>query len=224
MSTSQLKRRISFPADAVLHAVVQEGDIMELLRILESGTDININQKNHVGLTALHQGVLANNLDAVKILLCYGADVNMQDIHGVTPLHAAAGCGFILVASFLLLFGGNLFIKTNDGDLAVDLSTDVKTATFLAEQMCSEIHKQMMWQSWIIYQLNSLLSFFKHKLKELFSALCILVQSSMNGIAQLILQHRETSNSEVCPSPSSVLANNTSQVVNNNRSNRPKLD
>ena len=45
------------------------------------------------GLTPLHQGVLEGNLQAVKLLVMHGADVNRPDSDTWTPLHAACAEG-----------------------------------------------------------------------------------------------------------------------------------
>ncbi|ESO94353.1 hypothetical protein LOTGIDRAFT_88217, partial [Lottia gigantea] len=114
--------KISFPPDSVLAAVVQDGDTPELLRILTDTKDeVNIEMTNHVGLTALHYGVLSNNMDAVKILLCQGANVNSQDVHGFTPLHTAAACGWLQIVSLLVVFGADVFQTTGQSELPIDL-------------------------------------------------------------------------------------------------------
>lgn len=38
------------------------------------------------------------NLDMVKFLVEYGANVNQQDNEGWTPLHAVASCGYLNIA------------------------------------------------------------------------------------------------------------------------------
>ena len=45
------------------------------------------------GLTPLHQAVLEENVDAVRLLIEHGADVNKQDSDSWTPLHAACAEG-----------------------------------------------------------------------------------------------------------------------------------
>ena len=148
-------RKITFPADAVFHSVVQEGDMVEILRILNSNVgNLEINQRNHVGLTALHQAVLQNNMDASKLLLCRGADVNVADVNGFTPLHTSAACGYYQIASLLILFGADLFLLTNEVDLPVDLAKDSHMALLLAGEMCTQIHRKEMWSAWILFHVR----------------------------------------------------------------------
>ena len=154
------KRRISFPADSVLTAVIQDGDTPELVRILtgrhgpglvqrapspEGGgrRGVDVRQTNHVGLTALHHAVLANNLDAAKLLLCYGADVNAQDVHGFSPLHTAAACGFLPLTTLLLLFGADVFALTMDSELPVDVAKDLGVVRVLTAEMTRLVHREL---------------------------------------------------------------------------------
>ncbi|KAK3608643.1 hypothetical protein CHS0354_042645 [Potamilus streckersoni] len=137
-------RKISFPADSILNAVIQDGDVQELLRILHHRrSEVNINHVNHVGLTALHHAVLSNNLDAVKILLSHGADVNCQDVHGFSPLHTAAACGFLQVTSLLVLFGADVFSLTRDTELPIDVAKDISVIRLLGNEMCCRIHNKI---------------------------------------------------------------------------------
>lgn len=46
------------------------------------------------GLAALHEAVLSGNLECVKLLVKYGADVHQRDETGWTPLHIACSDGY----------------------------------------------------------------------------------------------------------------------------------
>ena len=52
---------------------------------------VNVNQKDEFSIlgAALHHAIIWRRLESVDLLLQYGADVNMQDISGVSPLMAA---------------------------------------------------------------------------------------------------------------------------------------
>lgn len=136
-------RKISFPPDSVLNAVIQDADICELLKILRTQRDeVNINQKNHVGLTALHHAVLTNNLDIVKILLSYGSDVNAQDNDGFTPLHTASAYGYIQVSSLLVIFGADVFIMNRHFEYPIDVAKDLNVVRLLSNEMCCRLHSE----------------------------------------------------------------------------------
>ncbi|XP_072030097.1 protein phosphatase 1 regulatory subunit 27-like [Amphiura filiformis] len=153
-------RRISFPVSVRFQSAVQQQDNEELYRILaedcrrqklkECGNTVtndereilDLNMSNHSGLAPLHQAVLNSNLDSVKLLLTHGADPNIQDAYGYTPLHAAAVCGARNIACLLIIFGVDLFCQTSEGDLAVDLSKDPVTADLLSSEMCRQLQQQ----------------------------------------------------------------------------------
>lgn len=181
-----IRRRISFPADAVLHAVVQEGDVTELLRLLnQQDEDININQTNHMGLTALHHSVLTNNIDTTKLLLCEGADVNIQDSNGFSPLHAAAGCDLLYICSMLVTYGADIFLQNNDGDYPVDLCKDQDVAGFLFDEMCRVIHQRTYWRYWGVMRLKEWWCLMRNTLKHLVFLLGILLRYSVERCTKM---------------------------------------
>ena len=49
----------------------------------------NLNTIDRDGLSALHRAVRVNNIQDVKNMLDYGADVNLKDKDGFTPIHTA---------------------------------------------------------------------------------------------------------------------------------------
>lgn len=50
------------------------------------------------GMAALHEAVLTGNLEVVKLLVKYGADVHQRDEDGWTPLHMACSDGYPEIA------------------------------------------------------------------------------------------------------------------------------
>jgi hypothetical protein len=162
MEISQRPRKISFPADCVLNAVIQDGDTYELLQIVKNRRgEVNLEQRSHVGLTALHHAVLSGNLDAVKILLANGVTVNTQDVSGFSPLHTASACGFLQIVSLLVLFGADVFSLTNMAELPIDVAKDLSVLRLLHDDMCQQIHSEVyvtslvtakLWQLWTAVQ------------------------------------------------------------------------
>ncbi|XP_033735923.1 protein phosphatase 1 regulatory inhibitor subunit 16B-like [Pecten maximus] len=155
-------RKITFPADSVLNAVIQDGDVYELGQILHNRRgEFNINQTNHVGLTALHHAVLSKNLDAVKMLLCGDSDVNAKDIHGFSPLHTASACGFLQISSLLLLFGADVFSLTKQMELPVDVAKDISIVRLLTAEMYSRIQTELYFQTLVTNKLINMWSKFR---------------------------------------------------------------
>lgn len=64
-----------------------------------------INQRNKGGATALHIASREGNLDIVKILVENGANLNIADAEGYTPIMRAAIVGNAAVVEFLLSKG-----------------------------------------------------------------------------------------------------------------------
>ena len=146
--------------EALFRSAIQDSDNQELFRILTShGLVLDLDHTNHVGLTPLHQAVLNNNLDGVKMLLHCDVKVNLPDVNGYTPLHTASACGFLQIASLLMVFGACVFSATQDGDLAVDLATDTPTSRLLQQQMIVQFHQRTYWRSWILYKCHELVTY-----------------------------------------------------------------
>jgi len=49
-------------------------------------------------MAAIHEAVLSGNLDCVKLLVKFGADIIQRDEDGWTPLHMACSDGFPEIA------------------------------------------------------------------------------------------------------------------------------
>lgn len=56
------------------------------------------------GMAALHEAVLTGNLEVVKLLVKYGADVHQRDEDGWTPLHMACSDGYPDIARYHMTF------------------------------------------------------------------------------------------------------------------------
>jgi len=152
---SQTPRKITFPVESILNAVIQDGDVIELFSILcHKLSEININQRNHSGLTALHYAVLTNNLDSVKLLINYGAEVSVQDIYGFSPLHTAAALGYLHVSALLIVYGADVFSLTNHSELPIDLAKDISVIRLLSTEMCLRLHREEHFKSLAVYCLK----------------------------------------------------------------------
>jgi ankyrin repeat protein len=82
---------------------------------------VDINQKYIGGQTLVHTAVKAKRLTNIIYLISEGADVNIVDIQGCTPLHRACEIGDIDAIKLLLVFGADLDIASNLGKKPFDL-------------------------------------------------------------------------------------------------------
>lgn len=57
----------------------------------------------------------------VEFLLQNGADVNISDNEGWTPLHAVATCCYVSIAKLLLEHGANVVALNNDCSIPLDI-------------------------------------------------------------------------------------------------------
>jgi ankyrin repeat protein len=69
---------------------------------------------------ALHDAAGLGNIEAVKVLLASGADVNAINNDGETPLHIAAYSGMPDIAKLLLDAGADINAKTKEGKTPLD--------------------------------------------------------------------------------------------------------
>nr|XP_006817058.1 PREDICTED: protein phosphatase 1 regulatory subunit 12B-like [Saccoglossus kowalevskii] len=176
------ERHISFPIQVKFLSAVQDKDSSELSRILSQHLhEIDVNKKNHMGVTALHQSVVNKNLDGVKLLLTNGANVNCQDVNGHTPLHTASEHGCSNIASMLIVFGADLFQTTIEGELAVDVAKNSIIADLIAVEMCSQIQNQVLNDKYrLLFQLIQIWGYIKERLVEWHGALLRLVLRGVN--------------------------------------------
>jgi len=89
---------------------------VEVVKELVGRTDIDVNYRNDLGWTALLEAIVLgngseNHKQIVQLLIDHGADVNMADRDGVTPLEHAENRGFKEIANMLRVAGANEIIK-----------------------------------------------------------------------------------------------------------------
>lgn len=76
------------------------------------GHMLSVNVVNNVGRTVLHY---ASTSEEVSLLYAQGADLNVQDVLGLTPLHLAVIQGNLPVVERLLTLGANSQLLDNGG-------------------------------------------------------------------------------------------------------------
>ncbi|NGP46661.1 hypothetical protein G4V62_17545 [Bacillaceae bacterium SIJ1] len=84
-----------------------EHGYVDVIQVLLTTTDIDINHVNDLGWTALMEAVILGDggkkqQETVQLLIDYGADVNIPDNEGVTPLQHARNKGFTEIEDILL--------------------------------------------------------------------------------------------------------------------------
>lgn len=126
----------SFPiAEPALSNAVIRGDIQEIRKIIESGSDINT--KDALDRTPLHIAAFYGKVKIIEQLIVGGADINAKDHTGMTPLHAAVISGGRQSVQLLLDKQADIGARTGAGQTALHLSAATgqpKLSRFLIER------------------------------------------------------------------------------------------
>lgn len=88
--------------NTALHIASEKGNINSIKAFLEVDKEL-INVKGEDRMTALHQSVKNNHLEAVKFLVENGATIDSQNNSKKTPLHLAALQGYVNIVNYLLI-------------------------------------------------------------------------------------------------------------------------
>ncbi|CAJ1076406.1 protein phosphatase 1 regulatory subunit 27 [Xyrichtys novacula] len=130
------KRTVHFPNDIIFQDIVRRGDMEQIGRFMRA-RKVRVDTIFHSGMAALHEAVLTGNLEVVKLLVKYGADVHQRDEDGWTPLHMACSDGYPDIARFLLRMGASTETENENGEKPADLiDPDCKELLKLFEVGC----------------------------------------------------------------------------------------
>ncbi len=80
----------------------------------------------------LHKIAIWGDVDAAKVLLANGADINALGEDGDTPLHRAIAGEKVEMARFLILQGANVYLQNMYGNTALDDITDSGSPELMA--------------------------------------------------------------------------------------------
>lgn len=74
----------------------------------------------------------------VKFLVENGANINQPDNEGWIPLHAAASCGYLDIAEFLIGQGAHVGAVNSEGDTPLDIAEEEA----MEELLQNEVNRQ----------------------------------------------------------------------------------
>ncbi|XP_012884869.1 PREDICTED: notch-regulated ankyrin repeat-containing protein [Dipodomys ordii] len=104
MSQAELSTCSAPPTQRVFQEAVRRGNTAELQSLLQNMTscEFNVNSFGPEGQTALHQSVIDGNLELVKLLVKFGADIRLANRDGWSALHIAAFGGHQDIVLYLI--------------------------------------------------------------------------------------------------------------------------
>lgn len=114
--------KVDFNLNIKFAAACKASDFYDIKKYLDEGA--NINYVGPDGLTALHNAIIDNNCEIVKLLVESGSDVNIQDPMYWTPLHSAIEMGNLEIIQILLDNGADPSLMNSDEKLPIDLAKD----------------------------------------------------------------------------------------------------
>ncbi|XP_020910631.1 protein phosphatase 1 regulatory subunit 27-like [Exaiptasia diaphana] len=135
-----------FPEELIVRETVPGQEITkELEEIMQSTVKFEVNFFNDYGHTVLGTSAFLGSLRCCQVLVHLGAEVGKQDVDGWTALHYALAKGYLDIARYLILNGGDLFTINNDGDTALDFIGDrqLKEALICYQQKCLSSHAEL---------------------------------------------------------------------------------
>jgi ankyrin repeat protein len=106
----------------VFFEAISHGDIFQVRKYLTMG--LSPNTKTSDGFPALHRAVLENNLEIAYMLLNHGAKVDAGSSGGLTALMVASYFNLDEMVAWLLLFGANQFLYSDNGYCALDIAAE----------------------------------------------------------------------------------------------------
>lgn len=81
----------------LLHEAARLGSIVAIQHLLSIGHDINLIDTSVSRITPLFEAIASNHIEAVGLLIRYGASLSVQDIRGENAFHYAARSGARMV-------------------------------------------------------------------------------------------------------------------------------
>lgn len=126
--------------DQLLNAA-ENGKLFVMTSILKQG-DVDINACDKDGYSALYLAASNNHVKCVEWLIQSGANLELRDNEGLTPILSAAEQGYFDAVKMLHDHGADMHAKTTTGESISDLSNRSKTGNVLLKNFVNAYFEQ----------------------------------------------------------------------------------
>jgi serine/threonine-protein phosphatase 6 regulatory ankyrin repeat subunit B len=127
-----------------LYYASQEGDLAKVKSLIRGGCPINEKVAGFFGRTPLVCAIIQDQTNVAQFLIESGADVNLDDRDGMTPLMwvATSGDEQAPLARSLIEHGANLDAKNKDGHTVFDIAHAAPPRPIITEVLETARDKQ----------------------------------------------------------------------------------
>ena len=127
------KKAVRFGMDVVMKQLVTEGDMKELIQLVEKHGSSLVNQRDSFSMPIVVTAVIEDQYEVLEFLVSMGADLRLSDDEGWTALHAAAACGDLRAAKCIVKAAGPgvTNMRTLHGLRPIDLADSTELSHFL---------------------------------------------------------------------------------------------
>ena len=127
------KKAVRFGMDVVMKQLVTEGDVKELIQLVEKHGSSLVNQRDSFSMPIVVTAVIEDQYEVLEFLVSKGADLRLSDDEGWTALHAAAACGDLRAAKCIVKAAGPgvTNMRTLHGLRPIDLAESTELSHFL---------------------------------------------------------------------------------------------
>ena len=115
-----------------IYCAIKGDNVQVVDKFVKSGMGVNFRTDLYDGISLLHYAAALGLDNIVSYLLEQGADVNIQDSTGQTPLHKAVTQNNIVVLYALLNAGANVDLEDNHGNDPIDIATEDDKDVYVA--------------------------------------------------------------------------------------------
>lgn len=92
--------------------------------ILQSEEKIDVNCLNEYGYIVLSMVVFVRSMKCCKIFVEFGVEVGKRDEDGWIVMYYVMVKGYLDIVKYLIMCGGDIYVKNNDGDLLLEFVED----------------------------------------------------------------------------------------------------